>query len=164
MNQVFKAEESLEMACQIERNGAKYYRQAAALVDAASAKDMLLEFADMEDDHEKVFSKMKDSLRSNPIPAENLTPEALNYLRVIADKHVIPANKSPEIDLRAGVSLRDILAVAMNMENHSIMFYLGLMETMPEDWGHQNVKVIIKEEMKHVALISDKISALVREG
>lgn len=163
MSTAFNAEEILEMACQIERNGARYYRKAAELSQTSGAKDMLIEFADMEDDHEKVFAKMKTKVQETPIPAENLTPEALRYLHIIADKHVVPANKAPEDELPSDVSLRDILSVAMDMENNSIMFYLGLMEAMPEEWGQKNVKAIIREEMRHVALISDKISDLARK-
>jgi rubrerythrin len=164
MSTAFNAEEILEMACQIERNGARYYRKAAELSQASDAKDMLIDFADMEDDHEKVFAKMKSKVQATPIPPEDLTPEALRYLHIIADKHVVPKQKRPEDDLSSDASLRDILSVAMDMENNSIMFYLGLMEAMPEEWGQKNVKAIIREEMRHVALISDKISDLAKKG
>jgi len=160
MSTGFNAEEILEMACQIERNGAKYYRLAAEQVTDETAKEMLLEFAVMEDDHEKIFQIMKNNLQSNPIPAEYLTAEAMGYIRVIADKHVFPADKDPSSDIPANATLQELLTVALNMENVSILFYLGLMEAMPEDWGHKNVRMIIREEMKHVALINDKIAAL----
>ncbi len=160
MDTGFNAEEILEMACQIERNGASYYRQAAALVTDENSKIVLLDFANMEDDHEDVFEKMKVNLGSNPIPNEILTPEAISYLRIIADRHIFPADKKPDADIKPDTSLKNILLHALKMENNSILFYLGLMEAMPAEWGHDKIRSIIREEMKHVALINGLISAL----
>ena len=50
MSDLFNAEEVLEIACQIERNGAGYYRQAAERVSDPAARQMLLDLAAMERD------------------------------------------------------------------------------------------------------------------
>ena len=60
MGMPFNADEVFEMAEQIERNGAKFYRAAAKKFP--SLRDVLLELAAMEDDHEKTFAAMRGQL------------------------------------------------------------------------------------------------------
>ena len=62
MSYDFNADEIYEMAQQIERNGAAFYRKAAESVEDASGKELLLNFADMEVAHEKVFAELKKDL------------------------------------------------------------------------------------------------------
>ena len=59
MSYDFNADNVFEMAEQIERNGALFYRQAANDVADPDAKQFLLDLAAMEDDHEKTFAVMR---------------------------------------------------------------------------------------------------------
>jgi len=62
MAYVFNADEILEMAIQIEENGAAFYRKAAELQKDASDQDFLQRLAVMEDSHKETFSDEKDSI------------------------------------------------------------------------------------------------------
>ena len=53
----FNADDIFEIAEQLERNGATFYRTAAGAVTDADAKGFLLKLAEMEDAHEKTFAK-----------------------------------------------------------------------------------------------------------
>jgi len=55
LTQYFNADEIFEMAEQIERNGAKFYRRAAEQVTSPDGSELLLNLAVMEDVHEKTF-------------------------------------------------------------------------------------------------------------
>ena len=59
MSYSFNADEMFEMAEQIERNGAKFYRRAAEQIKTPDSRKLLLELADMEDKHEKTFIQMR---------------------------------------------------------------------------------------------------------
>ena len=48
------------------------------------------------------------------------------------------------------------------MEKDSIVFYLGVRDAMPEELGRDKVQMIIREEMRHVAILSDKLVMLAR--
>jgi len=48
----FNADEIFEMAEQIERNGASFYRKSAESIDDPAEKKLLLDLAAMEDEHE----------------------------------------------------------------------------------------------------------------
>jgi rubrerythrin len=55
MSYDFNADEVFEMAEQLERNGAKFYHDAAEGDVGQSNKQMLLDLAAMEEAHEKTF-------------------------------------------------------------------------------------------------------------
>jgi rubrerythrin len=58
MSNEFNADDIFEMAEQIERNGAAFYREAATKTDDPATKEMMLEFATMEDGHEMTRSEI----------------------------------------------------------------------------------------------------------
>lgn len=160
MSQVFNAEEVLEIATQIERNGALYYRRAAQLIDDPEAREMLLELAAMEEAHEITFENM----RGNPeLLSEVLgDPEgsAAAYLRAIAAGEVFSPSDNPVDALDEGVSIEDVLRQAIRAELQSIAFYDGLREAMPPALGRRKVEAIIEEERGHVVLLTRKLTRL----
>ena len=154
----FNADEVYEMAQQIERNGATFYRKAAESVDDPSGKELLLNFADMEDAHEKVFAELSKDLSEKDKTATTFDPEgeAALYLRALADTRVFFEKK---IDT---TSMRAILKAAILAEKDSIVFYLGMKEMVPEGLGKAKIDIIIKEEMSHIKLLSTRLVALKR--
>ena len=79
----FNADEIFEMAEQIERNGASFYRKAAESIDDPAGKKLLLDFAAMEDEHEKTFAALRKDLSEKDKAATTFDPEgeAALYLR-----------------------------------------------------------------------------------
>ena len=86
----FNADDIFEMAEQIERNGAKFYRTAAEKVADSSAKELLLWLAGMEDEHEKTFALLRADLSKKEKAATVFDPEGESalYLRALADIEV----------------------------------------------------------------------------
>ena len=149
----FSADDVFEMAEQIEKNGYKFYRFAAENVTDEEAKNLLLKFADMEKEHEKIFSEMRQSLFSEEKQQTVFDPqsEATLYLKALADTRVFFDKK---IDLS---SLKNILKDAIQAEKDSIVFYLGIKEAVPKNLGQKRLDKIIKEEMSHIRLLSNKL-------
>ena len=117
----FNADDVFEMAEQMERNGAEFYSTAANSVSDEEARSLLLMFAEMEKDHEKIFSDMRKSLGEKEKQKTVFDPEgeAVQYLRALADTRVFFDKK---IDVS---SLENILKDAIQAEKASIVFYLG---------------------------------------
>jgi len=153
----FNADEVFEMAEQIERNGAKYYRSAAEEVTNEKDKNFLVELAKMEDDHEVTFADLRKNLSSNEKEALTFDPEdeAGQYLKALADSRVFN-NKT--IDLS---SMEGILKGAITAEKDSIIFYLGMKDMVGGSHGKARINAIIKEEMKHIKLLSTRLLASV---
>lgn len=154
----FNADEIFEMAVQIERNGASFYRKAAETVDDPAGKKLLLGFAAMEDEHEKTFVALRKDLSEKDKTATTFDPEgeAALYLRALADARVF---FEKEMDTS---SMKEILKAAILAEKDSIVFYLGMKEMVPEKFGKTKIDAIIKEEMEHIKLLSNRLVTLRR--
>ncbi len=154
----FNADDIFEMAEQMERNGIKFYTTAAESISDDEAKSLLLEFGDMEKEHEKIFSEMRKELSSDEKQSTVFDPqgEAALYLRALADTRVFFDKK---IDVS---SLENILKDAIQAEKDSTVFYLGMKEAVPESLGKSRLDHIIKEEMGHIRMLSGKLVQIKR--
>ena len=152
----FNADDIFEIAEQLERNGAAFYRTAAEATADDAARELLLKLAAMEDDHEKTFTKMRSELKASEKTATVFDPEgdAVHYLRALADTRVF-FEKAVDTS-----SLEAILKDAITAEKDSIVFYLGMREAVPEDMGRTRLDQVIQEEMGHIRLLSKSLVAL----
>lgn len=152
----FNADDMFEMAEQLERNGAGFYRTVANAVADERSKEMLVKLAEMEDDHEKRFAQMRSELTSSEKAATVFDPEgdAVNYLRALADTRVF---FEKEIDVS---SMQTILKDAITAEKDSIVFYLGMRDAVPAGRGRSRLDAIIKEEMGHIRMLSKELADL----
>ena len=155
MSYDFNADDVFEMAEQIERNGAVFYRQAAANVLEEDARAFLLDLAAMEDNHETTFTEMRKKLSEKEKSATVFDPdgEAAGYLKALADTRIF---FEKEIDT---TSMQAILKAAILAEKDSIVFYLGMKEMVPDELGQSRLDAIIKEEMSHINLLSRRLIA-----
>ena len=162
MSITFNAFEIFEMAEQIERNGVKFYRKAAQDTSDQSVRQMLLDLADMEAEHEETFASMRKQLSDEERELRVFDPEnelAL-YLQAMANGHVFDLRKDPSEQLSGTETIEDILKLAINAEKDSIVFYLGLKDFVPVKAGKDRVEAIIKEEMGHIAVLNRRLPAL----
>lgn len=155
----FNADEIFEMAEQIERNGAKFYRAAAKKLP--ELKEMLLELASMEDQHLKTFMDMRAQLSASEQEPLVFDPDgqAQMYLRVMASDHVFDV-RTNAAELLTGKKAADILRTAIGFEKDSIVFYSALKESVSRKAGKDKVEAIIAEEMSHIVILSDKLTAI----
>ena len=152
----FNADEVFEIAEQIERNGAKFYRTAAENVSDSDHKKLLLDLAAMEDEHEQTFKTLRSNLSRDEKVMTTFDPEGESegYLRSLADTRVF---YEKEIDT---TSFKEILKSAITAEKDSIVFYLGMKDVVPAHLGQQKLDGIIKEEMSHIRLLSKELLEL----
>jgi rubrerythrin len=151
----FTANDVFEMAEQLERNGARFYRNAAKNAGDPEANTFLIRLAEMEDAHEKTFAFLRSNLSEKGKAATIFDPqhESALYLRALADTKVF---FEKEIDLS---SMREILKAAILAEKDSIVFYLGMKDLVPDKLGKDELDKIIKEEMGHIRILSKELMA-----
>jgi len=155
MSYEFSADDIFEMAEQLERNGAKFYRTTAENIADPSAKELLLGLAAMEDEHEKTFASLRADLSEKEKAATVFDPEGEStlYLRALADTRIF---FEKEIDIS---SMKDILKAAVEAEKDAIVFYLGMKDLVPDKLGRDKLDIIIKEEMGHIRILSRELIA-----
>lgn len=151
---IFNANEIFEMAEQIERNGAAFYRLAAKQFPAQQSLLMIL--ADQEDQHCATFAALRRQLTSKDQEDTEFDAgqEAEAYLRAMADHRVIDVSRQPRDLLQGAKSFADILGIAIGLEKDSIVFYVGMQDMVPPALGRDKVDLIIKEEQKHIVILN----------
>ncbi|MCK9523360.1 MAG: ferritin family protein [Proteobacteria bacterium] len=156
----FNANEILEIACQIERNGAAFYRAAAELASLSDVADILLDLAHMEDGHEQTFLRMKSQSSQSTANVPDPDETAIAYLSAIAGNHVFTAGTHAADQFRPDTTAQEVLKLALQAEFAAIAFFQGLLEFMPTHLGPERLKAIIREEQEHVVLLSRQLRAL----
>ena len=165
MPTTFNADEVFEIAEQIERNGAKFYRQAAENTADEDAGRMLLDLAVMEDGHLKTFQQIRQQLSDREKEQTVFDPDnqAALYLQAIADAHGWEGRISPMQELTGSESIGRILEIALNAEKESVVYYSGLRNSVSEKAGRDKVDAIINEELGHIKTLLDRLKK-VREA
>ncbi len=162
MSITFNSDEIFEIAEQIERNGAAFYRRAAGLFSDTSVNDKLLNLAAMEDQHEKIFAAMRSELFSGDSFKTTFDPDnqAALYLQAVADGKVFDLKKDPSAFLSEGIAVEEVLERAVEVEKESVVFYTGMKELIPENLGKDKINLIIKEEIGHITDLRAQLEEL----
>lgn len=158
----FNADEVYEMAEQIERNGAGFYRKAAEASASEDVAKVLRDLAAMEDDHEKTFASMRAELSGPEKAATQFDPdnEGALYLHAMVQGKVFDLKSQPADALTGSESLEQIFRTAIGLEKDSIVFYLTMMKMMASGTGGERIEDIIAQEMGHIATLSKQLAAL----
>ena len=156
MSLLFNMDEIFEIAEQIERNGAKFYRRVADSAADETRKELLLKLAEMEDQHEKTFTAMRAELSEKEKAPTVYDPEGQSamYLQAMADGRVFDTKTDPTERLTGTETMEQILQMAIELEKNSIIFYLGMKDMVPDQLGKDKMNQIIKEEMAHIIMLS----------
>ncbi len=162
MSITFNADEIFEMAEEMERSGAKFYRSAASKASSQKIKQLLLDMAAMEDGHLETFKKMRNSLGEQEKEVLTFDPdnEAAMYLQTLADSNGTEGKVSQTIELTGQETTREIFEIAVNSEKDAVVFYSSLRNCVSVKAGRDKVDDIIKEEVGHIAVLNQHLAAL----
>jgi len=162
MGATFNADEVFEMAEEIERNGAVFYREVAGKANGQAMKDMFLSMAAMEDAHLQTFQEMRKELSAQEKAETTYDPynEATLYLQALADSKGFEGMKGPAVKLSGNESIQELLEASIDAEKNSVLFYVGLKDLVSAKAGKDKVEVIIREEVRHIADLRKQLSAL----
>lgn len=162
MSVIFNADEIFDIAEEIERNGARFYRQAAEDAADREIKKMFLDMAVMEDGHLHTFEQMRKELVGEEGKQSVFDPddEATTYLQIIADSHGTEGRLSPTRNLTGSETVEEIFNAAVNAEKDSIVFYVGLKNAAASKITKEKIEAIIKEEMGHLAILNQQLAIL----
>ncbi|GMV43840.1 MAG: hypothetical protein AMXMBFR64_55560 [Myxococcales bacterium] len=157
MSMFFSASEVFDIAEQIERNGAEFYRKAADTASDHRVRALFHRLALLEQDHEVTFQELRTQLLG-PTPVADWTDadqDAVSYLRALAGAAVFGAN--PAV-LRGGETADDVLRLAIGFEKDAIAYYAGLKEALPPGLDTAPLDALIKEEMRHVTMLTSALT------
>lgn len=153
----FNLEEVLRFAVTIEKNGERFYRDAATRVSDLRARAVFLHLAHEEVAHEQLFSRLL---------GQNLTVELderhgddyLAYLQAFVD-HVAFRHSRARAELGEVTDEAQAISFAMQREQDSISFYTELRSLVPED-ERAAIDAIIEEERSHFRALAELAAQL----
>ncbi|UCD50696.1 MAG: ferritin family protein [Phycisphaerales bacterium] len=162
MDASMKGHEVLEIAEKIERNGARFYRRAAAMVQDTKVSAFLVQLAQWESQHVKVFREMKERSVKQKWEIGDIAPghRGVPNARSLAGLAVFGLQPNPADELTGQETRADVLRIAIEKEKDSIVYYTGLKDLIPSEKDRKLIEDIIQEEMKHVRILAQSLEQL----
>ena len=153
MSLQFNADEIFAVAVKIEENGIAFYSRARQLQPTAPHAGLLESLVKMEEGHKRTFEEMRRTVPEEFKAEKSYDPfdETALYLGAMADAHGGEGSPSAAEKLPGRETLNEIIDIALELEEKSILYYLGLRDLVPERLGRDKIDFIIGEEKKHVA-------------
>jgi rubrerythrin len=148
---LFSANELLDMAIKLEKNGQAVYRDAIARVTKPELLSLLQWMADEEAKHAEFFSDLKTKLEAageNPF-MEEMSRQLFDDL--LGDKNF----SLKEVDFSALDHSDDLIAVFIEFEKDSVIFYKVLEPFIEDAMARQQLKTIIDEENHHIQQLQE---------
>ena len=158
----FNPDEVFEMAIEIERRGAMFYRKAAENSRDAKVVEMFLSLAEMEKGHEKTFAEMRKELSTAERESSVFDPdnEAAYYLQSLAASHGWEGKSGRMVEFTGYENPEQVYRAAIEAEKQSINFYVGLKELVVSPAAKDRVQTIIREEMAHLVSLTKALKTL----
>lgn len=155
----YSAFEVFEIAEQVERNGAKFYRAAAAIACDTQVCKVLLDLAEWEIRHEKIFARMKCA-REEPGRGSGTAEsgEIRPNTKAMAGLAVFSIKTCPSWQLRSENTETDVLKAARKNERDTVAFYNGLKSFVSAGAEQEKIDDIIREEMRHITILERLLS------
>jgi rubrerythrin len=148
---MFSAREIYHLAIQIEKNGEKFYREALDKISNPSLRELIVWIADQELEHQEWFSERKAALedKADDLDLEETGNTVLQ--NILGDQSF----SLKEADLSSINNVEDLLRLAIEFENDSILFYEMIGSLVEDKETSEKLQEIIKEERHHIELLQD---------
>lgn len=147
----FSANDLVEAAVQMERNGLQFYSTAADAVTRDRAKDLLSRLAQDEVQHLKLFEGLLASVGLVEIH-ESYPGEYQTYLKSHVDSQVFTQARMQQILAQKTMSERDALQFGIDSEKDAILYYSEMIRFVPSR-DRPTIDGIIDEERRHLSAL-----------
>ncbi|MPM60214.1 hypothetical protein SDC9_107065 [bioreactor metagenome] len=150
--------DGLRVAIEIEKRGHAFYQQAYNQATKDVHKELFLLLRDEESHHMAKFQKVFDKVKENK--AEVAFDEGTSkYLTVLASDHVFPKAEEAGSVIADLKTMEAVLAVAMQAEKDSVLFYDELANKSDSDDAIKIFTALKSEEQQHVIKLREMIDA-----
>jgi len=148
---LFSANEILDMAVKLEKNGEAVYRNAIEKVVRPELIDLLEWMAAEEVKHADFFANLKLDLES-----KNANPFIDEMSWELFDDLLGEKNFSlKEIDFSLIENTDELIAVFVEFEKDSVIFYKVLEPFVEDPVAREQLKIIIEEENRHIKRLQE---------
>jgi rubrerythrin len=146
----------LELARTMETNGADFYRRSAALYKKPEDGEFFLSLAKMEEDHERVFARIEESLPPGPAPeagADELFEASGVFLQALIDSENLEGSGFARYIFTGRETPAQVVLMGVELEKATILYYMGLRDLFPRPEERNILDTIIREEKDHLGTL-----------
>jgi rubrerythrin len=153
MTRELNAFEVLEIAEKMEREAARFYREAAGMCNDAKIGKLFAELAQWEKRHVQVFADMKDYFAEQAWELGHFDLDRVDLARLDLPPAVLAERSEPVKELTGSETRVDVLRLAIEKERGTIGFYTALAEFALGQDNVEAIKAILQEERRHVRIL-----------
>ena len=146
---MFSAREIYHLAIQIEKNGEKFYREALEKISNPILRELIVWIADQEIEHQEWFFKRMAVLEDKADDLDLAETGRAILQDILGDQSF----SLKEADLSSVNNVEDLLRLAVEFENDSILFYEMIGSFIDDKETSEKLQEIIKEEKHHIELL-----------
>jgi len=166
MDTTLSADEIFDKAEEIERQDAQFYREAAQKASTRKVRQvrqLLLDLATMEDGHLKIFENMRKDFNKKEDDPSILDTESIfySYTQIVAESPKSEGAENSLERLTDNKTVEEVMLTAIERENRSILFYVGLQNLFHTQADKDRLEAIIREEINHVVSLNLCLTTLI---
>ncbi|MHB1126339.1 MAG: ferritin-like domain-containing protein [Bacillota bacterium] len=154
---LFEPNELVQIAVEMEKRGAGFYRGQAGKSIGTALRDLLLGLAAEEEKHQSDFTRLGKDLEESNL-RETYPGEYLDYIGSLVETHIFSDPVFLDNTITEVQTEKAVLQIAARMEKDTILFFHSMRAVMKPEKQKLLTELIAQEE-GHLA----KISRLLRE-
>lgn len=144
----FDGKQILSTFVKMEQEVAKYYKNLAENASDEKSKALLNRLSLEEENHEKMYKAILEKYGGAML--REFSEDEIAYTQSLIEE-----NLSAKHQFDAKMKIKDALDLAEQMERDGILFVHQMMEMYP-DIAQDEMKIILKEEKKHLQLVRER--------
>lgn len=149
--------EVLQIAEEMERNAAEFYRKAAGMYHDPSLSKLFSELAQWESRHMEVFAEMKNHFAERTWEGGRFGLDRVNVPRLEMPPAVFSEQSDPAQELTGHETRADVFRLALQKERYTIGYYTTLTEFALGEENLKTIKSILQEEKRHVRILTQSL-------
>lgn len=153
MNENLTAQEIIEIAIEIEKNGREFYQIMADSSSTVPLRDLFNYLSAEEDKHRQKFEEILKSAGGYQISDIYYATEYMGYMKAIADERVFAKDISYVDIVKELKSPKQAIEIAIAFEKDSIIF-LHELQDMVVGVDKKIVQKLLNEERDHIRKLS----------
>ena len=153
MSDKFTIQEIIEIAIEVEKNGAAFYSALAESSDIDRLKELYLYLSKEEKQHVTRYQEILDSVGGYQISEVYYATQYMGYMKALADERVFKSDiLAAEIADRVK-SPREAIDIAIGFEKESALFLHEMWNLVPES-DRKTIQKLLDEEREHLRQLS----------
>lgn len=150
MPEKLDTDEVFELAQQVERDAADFYRRAANSLEDAQVCDLLRRLAAWEVRHEQRYARMQQAIRKRGTQVHN--PDS-TQAKALAALSTFAEGAAPTWTCMATTTAMDVLREALKRERAGLVFFKALARFVLDESALAQIARIVQDEHEHIAAI-----------